>query len=397
MNWTPEQERALAEVGAWIRDGTDPIYYLFGYAGTGKTTLANYLAESVAGDVLFGAFTGKAASVLQAKGCPNAMTIHSMIYLVSEKSRRKLQDMQHELHELQAEHADPKAIAELKAKIEAERAKANQPLFTVNPEAPAKDASLIVIDEWSMVSERMAEDLLSFNVPILALGDPAQLPPVRGAAYMPDRPHTLLTEIHRQARDNPIIRLATMARTGEVIPLGEYGESRVVSRAQPEDALECDQILTGSNDTKAKCNNRKRELLEHDGPLPHVGERVVCLRNNHDRGLLNGTMWRVHGVEAVEGYDQLTLSINPYEGGPFMDVPAWRHHFEGRGKELCPWGKKDAEEFDFGYSLTVHKAQGSEWDSVLLFDQSHFFRGARRQWLYTAITRAAERVIIVRP
>jgi exodeoxyribonuclease-5 len=62
---------------------------------------------------------------------------------------------------------------------------------------------------------------------------------------------------------------------------------------------------------------------------------------------------------------------------------------------MIDW-QKGVEEFDYAYALTVHKAQGSQWDDVLLFDQSHVFRKNRYRWFYTAITRAAKTITIVR-
>jgi hypothetical protein len=143
---------ALSAVADWLGRGTPQVFRLFGYAGTGKTTLAKHLAENVDGDVVFGAFTGKAASVLRAKGCHDASTIHSMIYRSKESDE-------------------------------------GGPLFALNRSGPAAKADLIVIDECSMVDQDLGRDLLSFGKPVLVLGDPAQLPPVKGGGFftMPSR------------------------------------------------------------------------------------------------------------------------------------------------------------------------------------------------------------------
>jgi exodeoxyribonuclease-5 len=146
--WSPQQENALSAVAAWLKRGEPQLFRLFGYAGTGKTTLARHIAEGVEGEVAFGAFTGKAASVLRAKGCHEASTIHSMIYRTRESDE-------------------------------------GGPLFAINRSGPASQADLIVIDECSMVDEELGRDLLSFGKPVLVLGDPAQLPPVKAAASSP--------------------------------------------------------------------------------------------------------------------------------------------------------------------------------------------------------------------
>src|SRR5215207_4926675 len=178
MEWSPQQEEALRRVAAWLKEGTPQLFRLFGYAGTGKTTLARHVAEAVEGEVAFGAFTGKAASVLRQKGCHEASTIHSMIYRTRESDE-------------------------------------GGPLFAINRSGPASQADLIVIDECSMVDAELGRDLLSFGKPVLVLGDPAQLPPVKGGGFFTDaEPDIMLTEVHRQARDNPIIRLSMTIRDG---------------------------------------------------------------------------------------------------------------------------------------------------------------------------------------
>src|SRR5204863_9176173 len=179
---------ALRAASAWLKAarGRPSIFRLFGYAGTGKTTLAKHLAESIDGKVLFAAFTGKAACVMRSKGCPNATTIHSLIY--------KPRDTNEET-----------------------------PSFDLWSDAPASKAKLIIIDECSMVDGELARDLMSFNVPLLVLGDPAQLPPIQGGGFFTDaKPDAMLTEVHRQAQNDPIVRLSMDIRAGKSLAEGQY-------------------------------------------------------------------------------------------------------------------------------------------------------------------------------
>ena len=181
--FTPKQDAALAAVADWLKakpgEGNTPLVFrLFGYAGTGKTTLARHIAEGVDGKVLFAAFTGKAASVMRSKGCQGASTIHSLIYRALE-------------------------------------AGAETPSFELWDDAPASKASLIIIDECSMVDAELGRDLKSFGVPLLVLGDPAQLPPIQGGGFFTEAaPDAMLTEVHRQARNDPIVRLSMEIRAG---------------------------------------------------------------------------------------------------------------------------------------------------------------------------------------
>ena len=309
------------------------------------------------------------------------------------------------IHELRAEATpeepimqDP-AIKEIQRKIEEERQNISRPFFELNFDSEIKYADLIIIDECSMVDGQLGEDLLSFGVKVLVLGDPAQLPPIYGSGFFTEghKPDCMLEEIHRQARGNPIIDLATRARNKEVIPLGQYGDSQIImhSRVTPEMVMETDQILVGRNATRFSSNKRARELLCHNSVLPVSGDKVVCLRNNHEIGLLNGAIWTVdHGGEV--GTNLLHLNIIPENGGNPLDVMAHTHYFEGCGSDLNWWERKEAEEFDYGYALTAHKAQGSQWDDVVVFDESYCFRQDKWRWLYTAITRAAESLTLVR-
>src|SRR6186997_378319 len=217
-DFSPQQDAALKAVDAWLkaqpgRNGTPQVFRLFGYAGTGKTTLAQHIAEAVDGEVKFAAFTGKAAAVMRGKGCHNASTIHSLIYRARESGEEI-------------------------------------PSFDLYDEAPASKADLIIIDECSMVDAELGRDLISFGVPVLVLGDPAQLPPVKGGGFFTDaEPEIMLTEVHRQARDNPIIRLSMTIRDGGRLPLGRHGESRVLSRREIDAAevTRADQVLVGLN------------------------------------------------------------------------------------------------------------------------------------------------------
>src|SRR5689334_1885631 len=262
--FSPHQDAALKSVAAWLdarpgSRGTPQVFRLFGYAGTGKTTLARHLAEHVDGKVAFAAFTGKAALVMRRKGCASASTIHSLIYRARDSGEET-------------------------------------PSFELWDESPAAKASLIVIDECSMVDAELGRDLLSFGVPVLVLGDPAQLPPIQGGGFFTEaEPDAMLTEVHRQAADDPIIHMSMAVREGEWLEPGRYGESEVVRKASldPKRVLAADQVLVGRNATRRAYNARLRERRGFSDPLPLAGDKLVCLRNNRRKGLFNGGLWTV--------------------------------------------------------------------------------------------------------
>jgi exodeoxyribonuclease-5 len=362
--FTPHQDAALTAASDWFKAqrGRASIFRLFGYAGTGKTTLAKHIAEGVDGKVLFAAFTGKAACVMRSKGCHSASTIHSLIYKARESGEET-------------------------------------PSFDLWHEAPASKAKLIVIDECSMVDAELARDLMSFGVPLLVLGDPAQLPPIQGGGFFTDaKPDAMLTEVHRQAQDDPIVRLSMEIRAGNSLAEGQYGETQVVRRGDldPKRVLRADQVLVGRNVTRRAYNARLRERRGFADALPIAGDKLVCLRNNRRKGLFNGGLWMVK--EKPKARRQIIrMHLNPDEdlGNRMVKVSVRPECFTGEIEQFEWPQRKPYDEFDFGYVLTVHKAQGSQWDDVVLFDESAAFQDNRDRWLYTGVTRAAKRLTVV--
>jgi exodeoxyribonuclease-5 len=371
MSWSPQQDQAIKAVKDWLADKRSPqIFRLFGYAGSGKTTLAKHMAEDVDGEVLYMAFTGKAALVLRKKGCVGASTIHSAIYKPEE---------------------DP-----VTGHME----------FKLNPDSPVATAGLVVVDEVSMVGEDLARDLLSFGSKVLVLGDPAQLPPVKGEGFFINaQPDVMLTEVHRQAAENPIIRMSMDVREGRGLAPGAYGTSQVILRAEIDRdqlrdmVMAADQLLCGMNKTRQTFNNRIRELGGRIGSpapqMPVVGDRLVCLKNNRIKGLFNGGLWDVDKVVRRPGRTDMLVSSVDEPGTIPVDIEVPDQFFLGTEKDMDWRERKRADEFTYGYALTVHKSQGSQWDNVLVYDESSIFRDDAAKHLYTAVTRAAERVTVI--
>jgi exodeoxyribonuclease-5 len=364
--FTPHQDDALTAVADWLKakpgtGNTPQVFRLFGYAGTGKTTLATHIADAVDGEVKFAAFTGKAASVMRGKGCRGATTIHSLIYRARESGEEV-------------------------------------PNFDLWDEAPASKAELIIIDECSMVDAELGRDLLSFGVPLLVIGDPAQLPPIQGGGFFTEHePDAMLTEVHRQARDNPIVRLSMDIRAGDYLEPGRYGESEVVLKADldPQRVLDADQVLVGRNNTRRAYNQRMRQRRGFTDTMPEAGDKLVCLRNNRKKGLFNGGLWSVKERGAKKGIMTMRLLPDDETATRGVKVSVRPECFVG-GLEQLDWQRrKPYDEFDYGYVLTVHKSQGSQWDDVVLFDESFAFSESRERWLYTGVTRAAKRLTIV--
>ncbi len=374
-DWNEQQAEAIGSTVRWGRARGGPqVRRIFGWAGTGKTSLAEEVATQVAdGDkdarVLYAAFTGKAALVLRGKGCRGASTIHSLIYKADKD-------------------APP-----------------GQPAFKLNRDSDVRGAKLVVIDEVSMVDHDLGEDLLSFGTKVLVLGDPFQLPPVKGSGYFTNaRPDVMLTDVRRQAEGNPIVRLATDVREGRPLLPGSYGETRVIYRSEVvrRDVLAADAVIVGMNRTRHRMNRDIRGLRGFTAATPVIGDRLVCLRNNRERGLLNGSLWDVAEVKGGgDGTVQLSVrSVDDPAMDKPVDVEVPVEFFRGDDaavKRLDPLFRRKFDEFDFGAALTCHKTQGSQYSAVTVFDEGDVFREDAARWKYTALTRAAERLTWVLP
>jgi exodeoxyribonuclease-5 len=281
----------------------------------------------------------------------------------------------------------------------------HRPTFVLNSEGPVRDCNLIVLDEVSMVNETMAADLMSFGKPILVLGDPGQLPPIKGeGAFTQAVPDVMLTEIHRQAEGSAIIRLATMAREGKFIPYGEYSDKVCkIHRGDisPLEMLEASQVGCGMNATRLMLNNAMRRAAGRDSLLPSgPDEKVICLRNQNDIGLVNGSFLTLSDIEEGGEYgfraqvvtdDGTDVGRRTIYKGNFLD----HVEFDKERAQRDHWHKKGLVDATFGNACTVHKLQGSGFLNFILFDDG-FGRGDdRAKWLYTGVTRAEEGLCIV--
>src|SRR5581483_1816968 len=332
------QARAIAAIKDWFNNesGKRQVFRLFGYAGTGKSTVLKFaLAElglephksdregQCVPGVVTATFTGKAALVLRRKGT-TARTIHSLIYSVIVATDEEIEAANKKIAEAEKDALKLTGFERTAAEaaIEATRQALSQmkkPRFALNPQSDAAHAKLIVLDEVSMVGEEMARDLMSFGKPILVLGDPGQLPPIKGeGAFTNEAPDIMLTEIHRQAEESAIIRLATMARRGEPIGFGQYDTFVWKMRKMdvtPEQCLRGGQVICGLNATRLQLNNAMRRTAGYgNGYLPTGrGEKIICLKNQNDIGLINGMFVTLEDV-VDEGSLYFSAVVRDEEG-----------------------------------------------------------------------------------
>ncbi len=412
---TADQENAKNLIVEWFLHTDDSVFVLSGYAGTGKTFLIDYVVREVlklrvGEQAVFVSPTGKAAANLVRNGTI-AGTVHSLIYVRD------------------GEEFDVDENGEI---IE------RQELTFIKREKIDERIRLIVIDEASMVNETVLNDLLSFGVKCLFSGDGAQLPPVNGTCPLLENPHYTMTEIVRQAADNPIIRLATMAREGKRIPYGNYddkvcvvGKNGLSSADRKRIFCKADQIICGRNKTRNMLNREIRGYkgISDEQYLPMDGEKLICTLNDWEKPLdkderfhlVNGIIGTAENIQ--ESFDDLaTMDFKadfldesvtvPFDTAIFTQG-AYRHLYGERAvtlsngavvhegnfailHKLRAVGEEPICRFEFAYAVTCHKAQGSEFDFVVVFDESWAFGEEKNRWLYTAITRAKEKLLIIR-
>lgn len=438
MQFTNHQGNALQRMRNWWEGrrvgglgGSRLVFNLQGLAGTGKTTIIQEFTKNVKGTILYGAYTAKAASVMRAKGLPTASTIHSMIYRGGEDMLKYLLQSNSEALLLEKDPKKIEALHEERKKIL--RKSPTELKFQKIPKLP-DGVSLIVLDECSMIDETMCDDLESFNIPILVVGDPGQLPPINGyAGFFQRGADTTMTEIVRQAADSPIIQMAMMAREDGKVPEGVYGDCTVhdVNKlsASRRDALlmDADKLIVRTNKTRVTRNEQVRRLNGKPTDKPVVGDVIMCWQNHQVLSIWNGCEYEVHAVEELpNGYFSLELSLYGDPTASKFTVPSVHpYRFQGYSVDVTGWGTEKHKklsnpligtadldtpaynrifealqdrrmvQFDFCHAITCHKAQGSQWDNVYVMPEFNpKYKGDDQKWLYTAITRAAKEVHI---
>jgi exodeoxyribonuclease-5 len=254
-----------------------------------------------------------------------------------------------------------------------------------------------------MLDGRLLDDLLAYKIPILFSGDPAQLPPIAGKCPLLEaKPDVMLEEVHRQALESPLLRAATRVRQGKMPDPEVDGEFFKIIRKAEVDFSVCaqyDQTIVGRNATRLQFNSffaKKKgyptfDEVKSGAPLA-VGESIIFLRNDHKQGIYNGTIGKILNIFVDHAADEFVVDVD-CDGTRHSAIGCWPGVIRGEDPFDAP---RDIQLIDRSYAITCHKSQGSEWDSVLVYDESEAARGNSRSWLYTALTRAREKCLLVR-
>jgi len=379
-----DQKLALDQIYSWTKKRPTPFLTVGGYAGVGKTTLMaqyrkllNHKNKKLR--VAFTSFTGRATRILANKlragkvvfKQDGVRTIHSLIYSPILNNRGHVTGWK------------------LKETLKFD---------------------LIVIDEASMIDKALWEDLSSFGIPIVAVGDHGQLPPISGEFNLMQNPMVKLEKIHRQAKDNPIIKLSLLARENGYIPIRQFGDGVVKIDRSSFDAQERIEnqlqnyspsmiVLCGYNQTRVKLNQFIRQNMGFESSAPVSRDRVICLKNNHEKNIFNGMLGTIQSIkENGKDWYQAEIEMDDEEG--LYEGVLYQKQFGSSTAQT--FAKKRSKSrvgdlFDFGYAMTVHKAQGSQAKKVIVFEERFPKMDDLmwKRWLYTAVTRAEEELFVV--
>lgn len=349
-------------------------------------------------EVCYVAPTGKASEVLRKSGCPNARTVHKLLYRANQQPNGK---------------------------------------YVYSPRKRLEgNFKLIVVDEVSMLPQHMWELLLSHRIYVLALGDPFQLPAIFTGTTVLDQPHIFLDEIMRQAKESDIIQMSMRIREQKQLVPYLGNDINIFQQKELCTGMYdwADQIICATNETRFRINDYKRGTTD---PKPQIGDKIICLQNSWDifsdkhNPIVNGTIGYIEDMyldKAKYHIKFVRKKINEWykvpilyttfrtdDGEIYRDIPFDYTSITTNKKFFTPqqeygvrYTKKHVDEFDdtipemlplecnYAGGITCHRAQGSQWEKVLVLEENFpFSKQEHARWLYTAITRAQKKCTLV--
>lgn len=390
IQFNREQQRVIDEAIKWYTNSSELVFQYCGVAGTGKSLVLSEIINRLnipKERVATMAYTGAAAIVLRQKGIENAKTIHSWLY-----------------------HPVEDFIYDAEGKVVMDEY-LNRPKFHLKFEPkPLENIDLIVIDEASMVPMHMKKEIESRNIKIIATGDLGQLPPVADEpAYLYSGRILELKDIMRQNLDSGIVYISNRVRKGLPVQKGTYKEVTVIDFDELTDdmVMNANVVLCGKNSTREYINNRIRyELKGIQKELPEFGEIMVCRKNNWDLevsgiNLANGLRGHVVNQPGIDGFDGKTYQIDFQPEG----IDSYFKAMECDYKYLTsPYQAKNVvkndryskgEKMEFGYALTTHLSQGSQYNNVIYIEE-YLNKDIQNRLNYTGVTRATNSLLYVK-
>lgn len=401
---TPSQATVIDDIRNWFINGKGfDVYEFAGYAGVGKSTVIDilmYELELTENETVLCAPTGTAALNIKEKSGFDARTLHSTFY---EKDR-----------------IDGRVVWEVTA-------------------AAVMGKKLLIIDEGSMVTEQLKRDVLQAcreaNIMVLVVGDRGQLPPVGSKDVFFSNPHSLLTEIMRQAADNPTVALSLAIRqateAGQLFqfPSNNYSvDGKLFVR--PRNSVPTSHlakvienggiVIAGGNKTRKFYNQSLRRELGHTENRLMEGEYIVIKENDFggDCPISNGMRGRVSDISRNEltGLTRCLFEPEAFEGSRYIEINEdllferltikafYARNFQLRAKK-DPEIEKGTHAI-FGYCITGHASQGGQWKTVYVINEAYMFNrvdendtepgyAKANRWLYTVVTRPQVSLVVL--
>ena len=420
-----DQLKVYERIVAWSNDpfGND-IFKMAGLAGTGKTSVLGVFASQTPLQVAYVTYTGRASSILARKLAASGAHVDDKVFTDNEKV------LFGKFGHLFSTDPDASYCGTIHRLLYRPIINTRDELLGwTTREKLDRDYDLLVVDEASMVGDSLLEDLKKHGVRILAVGDHGQLPPVADTGSLMQNPDCRLEKIHRQAADNPIIQLAHRVRSegfldreledGKRIRFGtkeDVAGHLVTAYTERGTVIDADfavdplsvGVMCWTNKSRIMLNSLARKARGIKG-APKEGEVVICLRNkppiyNGMRGVLvsdsivgNPMPWHVSAD--IEFPDE-GVAAAPY----VLCAPQFNREKTFAGlDELVERGvnvdsmRAAGDQYDFGYAMTTHKAQGSSFEHAIVYlDRAEKpWDDEYRRWLYTSLTRASERLTVL--
>ena len=390
MTLTDKQSQGLSIAIQRYKDH-EKCTVISGYAGSGKSTLVRFIIQALGVDestVCYCAYTGKATQVLQKKGNKNVSTLHKLLYNTKPLPNGRY----------------------------------------VNTPKSSIDYKIIIVDEVSMAPMTLMKLLFKHDCYVICLGDPFQLPPVNKDEdnHLLDNPHIFLDEIMRQAQESEIIQISMKIRNYEQINPFNGKEVKILKKNDFSTGILnwADQVLVATNKTRVAINNTMRDILGREGS-PQVGDKIICLRNYADIRsdtkdvLVNGTIGYIKDIYDIDSFylpyylgkrriENLNINFISDSDSLYTNLALDNNMIMTGEKSITnkeeyslvrdKYFKHDIPlEFTYAYAITTHKSQGSEWEKVALIEESFpFSKEEHARWLYTAVTRATDKLVWIR-
>lgn len=367
----------------WRSYDSEQKFVYSGAAGTGKTTVMSTFINEIGlteREYVCAALIGKAVLVMLKKGLP-AKTVHSLIY--NYMADKYIDENGEEKREFR---------------------------FQLKNNLP-KNLQLLVIDESSFITDKIAKDILSFGLPVIFTGDMNQLPPPFGNSTILENPDHVLRTLMRQKEDDMIVQFAANMLCGRRIPFGEYGNCRMLDSLEMGKNLlyDYDCIICSRNKTRELINQYIRsEILGIRKPhIPAINEKVICRENKWtillgEFSLTNGTVGYVKDIMPPRYRQKNKFTYFDFqpdyleEGQRFREIPLDLEYLNLPVKERKNYSRFNKSiKFEYAYAITAYISQGSEYDRVLFIDEPCFDTETRFKLRYTAATRAVKRLDVL--